>query len=112
MSVRPKDRDSARIRGWILRLLEKVYPDGLEETDLEMAVRGACRMLKPGTLDGFVVYLQEKGYLLRKTQAVFDDEVTVVRLTVNGKDLLEGSAPPDRGVSLAGPVAITSEDGD
>lgn len=107
--MRPKDRDSARIRGWILRHLDKVYPDGLEETDLEVAVRGTCRLLKPGTLDGYVAYLQEKGYLTKKTQEVFDDEITVIRLTTNGKDLLEGTAPTDRGVSLAGPVPVAAE---
>lgn len=107
--MRPKDRDSARIRGWILRHLEKVYPDGLEETDLEVAVRGTCRAFALGTLDGYVAYLKEKGYLTRKTQEVFDDEVTVVRLTVAGKDLMEGTAPTDRGVALAGPVPVSDE---
>jgi hypothetical protein len=91
-----------RLRGWVLKALQKQYPADLELTELSVELRS----LFPGGLDTHELavecaYLEEKGYLTLKREEVVGEEIVALRLTAKGRDLMEGSGPPDPGVATA-----------
>jgi len=97
------ERYEARIaRGHILEILKIAYPGpaSLELLDVTLHDRGCSA--GPAIIRGYVDYLKEKGYV--SVQEVRDDGLglsrTLVKLTASGVDLLEGSIPPDPGVSI------------
>lgn len=93
--------ESRRARGWVIRVLHQAYPAGVELTDLVTGLQPVFQISESG-LKPHLTYLEEKGYLTIEAKAVLGDEVTLVRLTTKGTDLVEGSIVPDPGVSLAG----------
>lgn len=104
-NFRTKGRDDAIICGWILRHLYNNFPNSVEELDLEVAVRGTCRYLRPGAFDGHLVYLEEKGYIAWHTDVVLKDEMRIVRLTAAGRDLLADGAASEPYINVTAPAA-------
>lgn len=94
-----KATESKRVRGWVMRLLEKSYPEGVELSDLAAGLITVCEVER-GALPSYVAYLEEKGYVTTNTATVFGERVTIAKLTAKGKDLLEQSILPDPGVSV------------
>lgn len=97
---RSEQVEARRVRGWIMRVLDKMYPAHVELLELATSMRPVFEV-GVDDLTAFLSYLQEKEYVTRRTLDVCGDEVTVARLTVKGKDLVEGNIPRDPGVALS-----------
>lgn len=96
---RSEQIEARRVRGWIMRILDKLYPAHVELLELATSMRPVFEVDQE-ELTAYLSYLQEKEYVTRNTIDVCGDEVTVARLTVKGKDLVEGNIPRDPGVAL------------
>lgn len=96
-----RPRESRELRGRILKILEASYPFPAGDRLIADILSDARYCCSPAEVKTHLAYLAEKGYL--ETEDVETAELgsrTMVRLTANGKDLLEGSIPSDPGVML------------
>lgn len=93
---------SREIRGRILKILDANYPYPAGDHLIADILTDAQYSCSPAQVKGHLVYLSEKGYI--ETTDVKSTELNIVRclakLTAKGKDLLEGSIPPDPGVTF------------
>ncbi|MCM0757361.1 hypothetical protein M7775_02105 [Sporomusa sphaeroides DSM 2875] len=96
-----KPRESRELRGRILKILEASYPFSAGDRLIADILSDARYCCSPAEIKTHLVYLAEKGYLEMEnvTTAELGSRI-MVRLTANGKDLLEGSIAPDPGVML------------
>lgn len=94
--------ESKRLRGWMMRTLDKAYPKGVEINDLTVALRPVFAEIAAARIEAEIVYLEEKGYVTQTSASVLGEDVCVVRLTTKGKDLVERSIAADPGVVLPG----------
>jgi hypothetical protein len=86
------------LRGKILGLLKKVYPDGVEHQTL---ITILFQYHKTGDIATSLEYLVDKGYILKKEHPHPFMEQELVRwykLTPAGVDLVEGNIPADPGI--------------
>lgn len=94
--------ESKRLRGWMMRTLDKAYPNGVENNDLTLALQPVFPEVAPSRIEVEIVYLEEKGYVNQTRAQVLGEDVCITRLTVKGKDLVERSIATDPGVLLPG----------
>lgn len=94
------EADNEKERGWILRILNRVYPDPLDIDTVKKQLVELRFLTSDSDIRGNLAYLNEKGLL--KTEEVGSGAVkrTVVALTANGKDLIDGAVHSVIGVSL------------
>jgi hypothetical protein len=88
------------LRGKILGLLKKVYPDGVEYQTL---ITILFQYHKTGDITASLEYLVDKEYVLKKEHPHPFMEQELVRwykLTPHGVDLLEGNIAADPGVLI------------
>jgi DNA-binding PadR family transcriptional regulator len=99
-----KGLEARVIRGRILKILDTSYPDEISDELLKLVLDEVNMSISPAVLRGHIDYLEdnEKGYV--ESRVVESEELGItrlmVKLTAKGKDLLEGSIPPDPGVKL------------
>ena len=88
------------LRGKILALLKKIYPDGVDEITV---ISILYQYHRSEDIQASLEYLVDKGYVERKQQPHPFMEHNYVRwykLKPNGVDLLEGNSDPDPGVLI------------
>jgi hypothetical protein len=86
------------LRGKILDLLKKVYPDGVEHQTL---ITILYQYHKTSDIATSLEYLVDKGYVLKKEHAhpfMEQELVQWYKLTPGGVDLVEGNIPADPGI--------------
>jgi len=86
------------LRGKVLDLLRKFYPDGVDEASI---VSILFQYHKIYDIQAALEYLKDKEYLLKKTQPhpfVMQEHVVWYKISPNGIDLLEGNIQPDPGI--------------
>ena len=86
------------LRGKILALLEKVYPDGADETTI---ISILYQYHKIEHIRAALEYLSGKGYVEKNQQPhplAAHEHIRWYKLTPRGVDLLEGNTDPDPGI--------------
>jgi hypothetical protein len=97
------ERHEARIiRGHIMQILKVAYPGPVSIELLEVTLNDRACPASPAVVKGYVEYLADKGYVKfwEQKDDVLGVTRTLVKLTAEGIDLLEGNIPPDPGVVL------------
>lgn len=89
------------IRYRILRTLHISHPFGVKESLILMTVNDAGHRVAEKDIASEVVYLREKGYIEsdKKPSRTLRTELWFHTITPKGIDLLEGTIPPDPGIS-------------
>lgn len=87
-------------RGWILRILDRVYPDPLDIDILKRQLIDLKFLMGDSDIRGHIAYLSEKGLI--KTEEIGKGMIkrNVAALTAYGKDLIDGAVPGVAGVCL------------
>ena len=88
------------LRGKILALLKKVYPNGVDEVTIISILYQYHRDID---ILASLEYLVCKGYALRKEHShpyMELEKLLWYKLTASGIDLLEGNIPEDPGITI------------
>jgi hypothetical protein len=88
------------LRGKIMELLRKVYPEGVDKKTI-MSV--FFQYHKTEDISSSLEYLSDKEYIIKKefSHPYLEQElVQWYKLSPNGMDLLEGNIPADPGILL------------
>lgn len=94
------DIDNKKERGWVLRVLDRVYPDGLDVDTLKRQLIDLRFLTSDVDIRGNVAYLIDKGLVKEETVGNANFKREVVSLTALGKDLIDGSIEPVVGVDI------------
>lgn len=92
--------DNKKERGWVLRVLDRVYPDGLDVDTLKRQLIDLRFLTSEVDIRGNVAYLIDKGLIKQETVGNFNFKRVVVSLTAMGKDLVDGNIEPVVGVDI------------
>lgn len=94
--------ENKELRGKILSVLDYSYPLGLSKQIIAQSLAAAHYKINRYELTAQLAYLEEKGYVSQETVGFADIDLTrqMVKLTVSGKDLVDGNIDPDPGVSV------------
>ncbi len=92
--------DNKKERGWVLRVLDRVYPDGLDVDTLKMQLIDLRFLTGDVDIRGNVAYLIDKGLIKLETVGNNSFKREVVSLTAMGKDLIDGNIEPVVGVDI------------
>ncbi len=94
--------ETKELRGRILAVLDYNYPTGLSEKLVLQSLVAARFDVTRRELKAQLAYLSEKGYVTLQQVGFADIDLArqMVKLTVNGKDLVDGNLEPDPGVSV------------
>lgn len=90
--------ENKNIRGWIVRILQRAYPAGLEERSLQKQLVALGYSVTKRDLAANLAYLAEDGYVEERKfgNELRDDLLNkTYKLTTKGVDLAEGSATDD-----------------
>lgn len=95
--------DNKRIRGWIVRILQRAYPAGIEDTNIYKQLHDLGYEVTRKDFEVNIAYLIEDGFVEEKKfgetgfNAVLINRI--LKLTTRGIDLSEGTLK-DEGVNL------------
>ena len=89
-----KGMDNKKERGWILRVLDRVYPDGMDTDTLKKQLIDLRFLTGENDIRGDIAYLSDKGLIKQNTVGNSNFCRTVVSLTSTGKDLIDGNIEP------------------
>jgi len=92
--------DNNKERGWIMRILDRTYPDGLDQNTVKKQLIDLKFLTSDIDIRSNVAYLTEKGLIRKQTVGTGELERTVISLTAMGKDLIDGNILPVTGVDL------------
>lgn len=94
--------EKKELRGRILAVLDYNYPAGLSEKLVLQSLVAARFDVTRRELKAQLAYLSEKGYVTLQQVGFADIDLArqMVKLTVSGKDLVDGNIDPDPGVSV------------
>lgn len=92
--------DGEKERGWILRILNRVYPDPLDIDTVRKQLIDLRFLSGDSDIRGNIAYLKEKGFIKIEEVGSGTIKRTVASLTANGKDLIDGAVSAVVGVSL------------
>lgn len=94
--------EKKELRGRILAVLDYNYPAGLSEKLVLQSLVAARFDVTRRELKTQLAYLSEKGYVTLQQVGFADIDLArqMVKLTVSGKDLVDGNIDPDPGVSV------------
>lgn len=92
--------DNEKERGWILRILDRTYPDPLDQDTLKKQLIDLKFLTSEMDIRGNIAYLKGRGLISTDTVGVGSLNRTVVMLTPDGKDLVDGLRAPFPGVDL------------
>ncbi len=95
-----KGMDNKKERGWILRVLDRVYPDGMDTDTLKKQLIDLRFLTGENDIRGDIAYLSDKGLIKQNTVGNSNFSRTVVSLTSTGKDLIDGNIEPVVGVDV------------
>lgn len=90
--------ENKNIRGWIVRILQRAYPAGLEERSLQKQLVALGYPVTKRDLGANLAYLAEDGYVEERKfgNELRDDLLNkTYKLTTKGVDLAEGSITDD-----------------
>lgn len=88
------------LRGKILDLLIKIYPDGVDEISI---VSILYQYYKSEDIKASLEYIADKGYAEKKTQPhpfMAQSFICWYKLTPHGVDLIEGNINADPGITI------------
>lgn len=89
-----------KIRGWIVRILQRAYPAGLEPETLKKQLNDLGYSVTNRDVEAALTYLKEDGFAENPHfGAMMELENEFYKLTTKGIDLAEGSVG-DLGVEL------------
>lgn len=93
--------ETKELRGRILAVLDYNYPVGLSEKLVLQSLVAARFDVTRRELKAQLAYLSEKGYVTLQQVGFADIDLArqMVKLTLSGKDLVDGNIDPDPGVS-------------
>lgn len=93
--------ETKELRGRILAVLDYNYPVGLSEKLVLQSLVAARFDVTRREFKAQLAYLSEKGYVTLQQVGFADIDLArqMVKLTVSGKDLVDGNIDPDPGVS-------------
>lgn len=94
--------DNKIVRGWIVRILSRCYPLGMETLSLQKQLYNLGYKVLKKELKAQLAYLQEDGFIEKISYGdEFRDELVnkTYKLTTKGVDLAEGTIE-DSGVSI------------
>ena len=93
--------ETKELRGRILAVLDYNYPVGLSEKLVLQSLVAARFDVTRRELKAQLAYLSKKGYVTLQQVGFADIDLArqMVKLTVSGKDLVDGNIDPDPGVS-------------
>lgn len=88
-------------RGYILKVCKISYPQPVGSNVLDVCLVDAGMTTSPTQLEGYIKYLEERGYVTMKEAglSLLGTTLLLVNLTAKGIDLLEGTLD-DPGVCL------------
>ncbi|WP_425058386.1 hypothetical protein SCACP_30360 [Sporomusa carbonis] len=88
-------------RGYILKVCKISYPQPVGSNVLDVCLVDAGMAASPTQLEGYIKYLEERGYVTMKEAglSLLGTTLLLVNLTAKGIDLLEGTLS-DPGVCL------------
>lgn len=91
--------ETKELRGRILAVLDYNYPAGLSEKLVLQSLVAARFDVTRRELKAQLAYLSEKGYVTLQQVGFADIDLArqMVKLTVSGKDLVDGNIDPDPG---------------
>lgn len=94
--------ETKELRGRILAVLDYNYPVGLSEKLVLQSLVAARFDVTRRELKAQLAYLAEKNYIKLQQVGFADIDLArqMVKLTVSGKDLVDGNIDPDPGVSV------------
>lgn len=91
--------ESKIIRGWIVRILSRSYPLGIEASMLQKQLNMLSYPVTHLELTKECAYLKEKGFMLERHIKELGMDEHVYMLTAGGVDLAEGTIV-EEGVSI------------
>lgn len=92
--------DDTKERGWILRILDRMYPDYLDRETLKKQLTELKFLTGEKDIRANIAYLEEKGLVKAEEVGTGIIKRTVVRLTTKGKDAVDGIGEDVTGVEL------------
>jgi len=90
--------ENPELRGFILSMCKINFPYGCSEELIDKGVNDNQFAASPAILAGHIEYLKEKGYVRVEKISGGGLRRTVVFITPQGIDLLEGNIPEDPGI--------------
>jgi predicted AAA+ superfamily ATPase len=94
-----KSETHSRIRGHILRLLSKYYPNFIDVVTLQGALDILGYPVPRDTLDSYTAYLEEIGALRLRIKKFGNMKTSQVMITVHGLKMVDGRES-DSGVNV------------
>lgn len=95
--------DNKRIRGWVVRILQRAYPAGIEDANIYKQLHELGYEVTKKDFEANIAYLKEDGFLEEKKfgESGFNAVLInrILKLTTKGIDIVEGTVK-DEGVSL------------
>lgn len=94
--------ENKNIRGWIVRILQRAYPAGLEDRSLQKQLNDLGYPVMKRELEAHLAYLAEDKFIEKMQFGnQLKDDLTnkIYKLTTKGIDLAEGTTE-DEGVEL------------
>lgn len=95
--------DNKKIRGWVLRILDRAYPAGLEDKTLFKQLHDLGYQITRKDFEANMAYVSEDGFVEIKHfgSCGFEEGLSnkIFKLTTKGKDLVEKTIT-DTGVEL------------
>lgn len=88
-----------KIRGWIVRILQRAYPAGMEPDTLRKQLNDLGYRVSGNETAAALAYLKEDGFVENPQFGTLSLENEFCKLTTKGVDLAEGTVQ-DLGVDL------------
>ena len=92
--------DNDKRRGWILRVLAKVYPDPLDQDTVKKYLIDVGFLTGETDLRQDIAFLAEQELIKAERIGASVISRAVVRLTYKGKNLVDGNTPDVAGVDV------------
>ncbi len=92
--------DKQKERGWILRILDRVYPDCLDKDIVKRQLVELKFLTSDADIRGNVAYLEDKGLIKFNEVGSGNFKRSVISLTAFGKDVVDGIVEPPMGVDV------------
>ncbi len=92
--------DNAKERGWVLRILDRMYPDPLDQDTLKKQLDELRFTVSDRDYRGDIAFLEEQELIRREEIGFGGLKRVVLTLTYKGKNLVDGNSPPVPGVDV------------
>lgn len=92
--------DNQKERGWVLRILDRMYPDGLDQDTIKRQLMDLKFLTSDIDIRGNIAYLADKGLVKLKEVGNGNFKRIIVTLTADGKDIIDGIIEPPAGVDV------------